>query len=141
MTPSRKSTLVSLTVLLVVAMLTSVILAAQPHFVVGPTITTSKDAVTACGKIAGLGNNKRIEIVLAATATTTCTNRGGNVPPGLTETLVGSVDVTSDKNGTVSFCVTTESATNPCPGPMKPKTSFSDFSIRVYDAAGNQILP
>jgi hypothetical protein len=122
-------------------MLTTLILAAQPHFVVGPTITTGASTVTACGKIAGLGNNQQIKIVLAVTATTTCTNRGGQVPPGLTETLVGSIDATSDKNGTVTFCVTTESATNPCPNPMRPTTSFSDFSIRVFDAAGNQILP
>ncbi len=140
MTPVKMTLLACLAVLTAVSIQAPVI-AAQPHFVVGPTITISNDAATACGKIAGLGNNQTVQIVFAATATTTCTNRGKNVPPGQTETLEGSIDASSDKNGTVSFCVSTESATNPCPSSMTPNTSFSDFSIVVYDAAGNQILP
>jgi len=141
MTRSRKPLFAALTVFAAAASLTAVVFAANPHFVVGPTITTSGGAATACGKIAGLGNNQTIKVVLSATATTTCRNRGGNIPPGQTETVVGSTTVTSAKNGSVSFCVTTGSAANPCPKSMKPATSFSDFSVRVFDASGNQILP
>ena len=59
MTPVRKVLLAGFTVLAAVAMQTPEILGANPHFVVGPTITTSNVAVTACGKIAGLGDRQQ----------------------------------------------------------------------------------
>lgn len=125
----------------VAALTTALAFAANPHFVTGPTITTSANTATVCGKLAGLGNNQTIRVVFTAVATTTCTNKGGNVPPGQTETLTGSGRFTSDKNGTVSFCVTTNQASNPCPDGMTPTTSFTSFSVKVFDASGNQILP
>ncbi len=131
-----------LVTLVAVATLTTVLaFAANPHFVTGPTITTSANTATVCGKLAGLGNNQTIKVVFTAVAKTTCTNNGGNVPPGQTQTLTGTGRFTSDKNGAVSFCVTTNQASNPCPDGMKPTTSFSSFSVKVFDANGNQILP
>jgi hypothetical protein len=136
----KRGLLVWFTIIATIGMMAVVALAANPHFVSGPTITSGTNTVTACGKIAGLGNNKQVTIVVEATATTTCQNRGGNTPPGLTETLVGRETITSDKNGNVTFCVTTSKATNPCPDQMKPTTSFTNFTVKVYDAQGNQIL-
>ena len=143
---SRGNTRVSVKLAVVAALVclgsfTAAVLAANAHFVSGPTITAGGRNVTACGKIAGLGNNENVTVVLTATGRTTCTNRGGNVPPGQTETVDGSAQVFSDENGQVSFCVTTRSVSNPCPSSMTPRTTFSDFSVRVYDANGNQILP
>ncbi len=139
--PARKSLVACLTLLVATVGLTAVVFAVNPHFVTGPTITTSAGVATVCGKIAGLGNNQLIRVEFSATATTTCTNKGGNVPPGQTEILTGSGTFRTAKNGSVSFCVSTARATNPCPKPMTPQTTFTDFSVRVFDAAGNQIIP
>jgi hypothetical protein len=139
---NKKHLMLWLSILITATMLATVLaFAANPHFVTGPTITTGTNTATVCGKLAGLGNNQTVRIVLTAVATTTCTNKGGNVPPGQTETLTGSGTFTSDKNGTVSFCVTTNRASNPCPDGMTPKTNFSSFSVKVFDANGNQIIP
>jgi len=119
----------------------SVALAANAHFVTGPNITTTNTGVTACGKIAGLGNAQEITVVLEADVTTTCTNRGNNIPSGLTQTVEGEGDFTADKNGNVTFCVTTERPENPCPDGMRPQNTFSNISITVFDSRGRQLLP
>jgi hypothetical protein len=116
-------------------------LAANAHFVTGPTITTTNTSVTACGKIAGLGNAQTVTVLLEASVTTTCTNKGNNIPSGLTQEVSGEGDFSADKNGTVTFCVTTERPDNPCPDGMRPNNTFSDISITVFDAQGNQLLP
>ena len=105
--------------------------AARPHFVSGPTFTANGGQLTVSGKLAGLGN-KDVTIVVEATAVTTCTNRGGNVPPGQTETVRGSVTNLRPENGNVVFSVTTGRASNPCPRPMTPTTRFTSATISVY---------
>jgi len=89
-------------------------LAANPHFVVGPTFTDNGTSLSASGSIAGLGN-KDVTIVLSATGTAsiTCTNKGGNVAPGQSKTVTttGSVSNLRPENGRVNFTVTTAPAT------------------------------
>ena len=79
------------------------------HFVDGPVSTDNGTTLTVCGKVAGLGNNQGINITVITTATisTECTNPGGNVAPGQsrTETLTYTKKFFSDKNGSVSFCL------------------------------------
>ena len=104
--------------------------AARAHFVSGPTFTQNGGALTATGKLAGLGT-KDVTIRLTATGTTTCTNRGGNVPPGQTETVTGTVSNLRPENGNVVFSVTTGSVTNPCPKSMTPKTTFTSATLTV----------
>ena len=104
--------------------------AARVHFVSGPTFTQNGGALTATGKLAGLGN-KDVTIRLTATGTTTCTNRGGNVPPGQTETVTGTVSNLRPENGNVTFRVTTGSVTNPCPKSMTPQTTFTSATLTV----------
>ncbi len=106
-------------------------IAANVHFVSGPTVSTNNRQVTVCGKLAGLGNQD-VRVVVSATATTICTNRGNNVPPGQTETVSGSVSRLRPENGTVSFCVTSGQAGNPCPSPMRPSTTFTNIRVQVY---------
>jgi hypothetical protein len=119
----------------------SIALAANAHFVTGPNITTTNTGVTACGKIAGLGNAQTVTVVLEADVTTTCTNKGQHIPSGLTQSVSGEGDFRADKNGSVTFCVTTERPDDPCPDGMRPQNTFSNISITVFDSRGRQLLP
>lgn len=90
------------------------------HYVEGPVTTDNGTTLTVCGKIAGLGNNQGVTITVTTTATisTECTNPAGHVAPGQsrTETLTYSKTFWSDKNGNVSFCLSTlEQAPGLCP--------------------------
>jgi hypothetical protein len=82
------------------------------HFIGSPSISDNGNTMSFCAKIAGLGNNQSITIELSTTATITtqCTNPGGNIAPGQTKTttLTKSGTFWSDKNGTVTFCLTTD---------------------------------
>jgi hypothetical protein len=119
----------------------TIALAANAHFVTGPNITTTNTGVTACGKIAGLGNAQTVTVVLEADVTTTCTNKGQHSPSGLTQSVSGEGDFSVDKNGSVTFCVTTERPEDPCPDGMRPQNTFSNISITVFDSRGRQLLP
>ena len=90
------------------------------HFIGSPTITDLGTQLQFCGKLAGLGNSQLVTITLSTTATTitTCTNPGGNVAPGQTKTGTVSTSGTfqSSKNGSVTFCLTTDAPTpGKCP--------------------------
>lgn len=107
-----------LLLVIVVILFSAIKLSAQNvHFIDGPVITDNGTTLTFCAKLVGLGNNQMITINLRTTATITteCTNQGGNVAPGQTKTatLSKSGEFMSDKNGTVTFCLTTET---PSPG-------------------------
>ena len=81
------------------------------HFVDGPTKTDNGTTLMVCGKVAGLGNNQGVNITITTTATisTECTNPAGNIAPGQsrTETITATKKFYSDKNGSVSFCLST----------------------------------
>jgi hypothetical protein len=90
------------------------------HFIGSPTIVDMGTQLQFCGKLAGLGNNQMVAVVLSTkgTVTTVCTNQGGNIAPGQTKTvtLTESGTFQSDANGTVTFCLTTDVPTpGPCP--------------------------
>jgi hypothetical protein len=76
-------------VLLVVASLT-VILAANAHFIQGPSVSTNSTTLTVSGTLAGLGNQD-VTIRLNADAVVSCTNKGGNPPPGQTQEVNASL--------------------------------------------------
>ena len=105
--------------LVIAVMLISAISASAQnmHFIDGPQITDNGNTLTFCAKLAGLGNNQMVTVVLStvATITTQCTNPGGNIAPGQTKTATLSKSGTfmSDKNGSVTFCLTTD---DPSPG-------------------------
>jgi hypothetical protein len=103
----------------------------------GPAFSQVGGALQATGSIAGLGNQDVI-ILLEATGVTTCRNRGGNVPPGQTETVSGAQTITDVKNGRVNFSVTTASVRNPCPKPMTPDTTFTSATLTV--SQGGQVV-
>src|SRR5882762_7989052 len=114
----------------------TMVAAAHPHFISGPTFTASNGALSATAKIAGLGNQD-VTVVLEATGVTTCRNRGGNVPPGQTETVSGQVSNLRPENGQVTFTVMTASVSNPCPDHMVPNTVFTSATLTVIQ--GGQI--
>lgn len=110
------------------------------HFIGSSTITDNGTTLSYCSKLAGLGNNQSVTVVLSASATvtTTCTNPGGNVAPGQTKTVSVSASGTfqSDKNGTVTFCLTTATPEpGSCPNGMWNGTvtdvSFTNARIIV----------
>lgn len=110
------------------------------HFIGSPTITDLGTQEQFCAKLAGLGNNQMVHVVLttSATITTECTNPGGNVAPGQTKTatITASGDFTSDKNGTVTFCLTTATpAPGSCPNGQWSATvtdvSFTNSAVLV----------
>ena len=114
-----------------VALTATVALAANPHFLGTPSITSNNQQLTVCATVTGVGNED-LTVVVTSTATTTCTNKGQNVPGGLTETVSGTASNIHPENGRASFCVTTGRASNPCPDGMRPSTSFSNVRIQVY---------
>lgn len=89
-------------------------LAANVHFVKGPTFTDNGTTLTTAGKLAGLGNQDlKVTLSITGIATKiTCTNPGGNEAPGQNKpgvTASGSQTITRNeiKNGTVTINVTT----------------------------------
>lgn len=89
-------------------------LAANVHFVNGPTFTDNGTTLTTSGKLAGLGNGD-LEITVSVTGIATkitCTNPGGNQAPGqnkpgVTASGTQKISSTEIKNGTVTIRVTT----------------------------------
>jgi len=106
---------VALFTLVMTALLAVPAAAANPHFVVGPTITLNADnTVTSTGSIAGLGN-ANIDVVLTAVLSVEvlCRNPGGNIAPGQTQqqTTTGTQSDIHVENGRANFNVTTDAPT------------------------------
>jgi hypothetical protein len=106
------------------------VLAANAHFLSGPTLTVRNNALEVCGSIAGLGN-QNVTIRVSGTADVQCVNKGGNPPPGQRQTVTGQVSNLRVENGRVNFCVTTARLTNNCPDGMRISATFLTATITV----------
>ena len=111
-----------------------------PHYQEGPVCEDNGNGTVTCtGDIAGLGN-ENIDVLVTASGTTTCQNRGkkppsGQEPPGLATVSEGSETDLRVKNGRATFSVTTD-AENPCPDRMIANTTFDTVTVTVFQPAG-----
>ena len=106
----RKMALWSVLALMALALAAVPALAANPHFLSGPTFRDNGTTVTVSGTIAGLGNQDvTVQVLATGNATVTCTNPAGNVAPGQTQEVTTSGQQTGieTKNGKATFSVTT----------------------------------
>ncbi|HEX8649639.1 MAG TPA: hypothetical protein VF708_02280 [Pyrinomonadaceae bacterium] len=113
--------------------------------------TDNGTTLTTCGTLTGLGNQDvTITVNTQGIASTVCTNRGGNNPPGqqVPVSPLGSVTIpaTEIKNGNVRFCVTTKAPTVTaeqagCPSPFTAKVTDVRFtSATVTAKQGGQVV-
>lgn len=132
-----------LTVLLIVALPASVVLASSVHLKGGknakPSFTDGGLTLNAKADLSGLGNGDvLVTIVAQADVTSTCTNKGSNPAPGqnpapITVTGSQAIPASEIKNGTTPFNVTTVS-----PSPIisgAPDCPNSNWTESIDDLA------
>src|SRR4051812_24366435 len=110
----QKKLKTTLLTLLVGAVAVPLIYAASVHFKGGaPTFADQGTTLRTCFSLAGLGNGDvTIIVTTTGSATTLCTNQGGNTAPGQNKTPVSpsvqqTFPSTQIKNGNLSVCLTT----------------------------------
>jgi hypothetical protein len=105
----------------------------NPHFRPGdPQYSiVGNNAVNASGKIVGIGDSDIATITLSATASVQCTNKGGHSPKPFQKTVSSTESFSSDRNGSISFDLTTPAVTAKCPGKMAPVVTFSSATVSV----------
>jgi hypothetical protein len=113
--------------------------------------TDNGTTLTTCATLTGLGNQDvTITVNAQGIASTVCTNRGGNNPPGqqVPVSPLGSVTIpaTEIKNGNVRFCVTTvapkvTAQQAGCPSPFTATVTDVKFtSATVTAKQGGQVV-
>lgn len=114
-----------------------VAVAGNAHFVGGLSITEGTNSISVSGKVAGLGNISQINVVVSADAA--CVNPGEKKPQaGNKQTFTADGDFPV-QNGKAEFSLTVTAAFQPnCSGPMT--IEFSNVTISVFDAEGNQLI-
>ena len=124
--------------LFVGAIAAPLIYAASVHFKGGsPTFSDQGTTLKTRFSLAGLGNGDvTITVNTTGSATTLCTNQGGNTAPGQNKTPVkpsGSVTIPSTeiKNGNLTACVTTQPP--PAPTAVEAGCPNSNWSTSLTD--------
>jgi hypothetical protein len=127
-----------LLILLAGAITAPLIYAASVHFKGGsPTFSDQGTTLKTCFSLAGLGNGDvTITVTTTGTATTLCTNQGGNTAPGQNKTPVkpsgqATIPSTEIKNGNLTACVTTEPP--PAPTAVEAGCPNSNWSTSLTD--------
>ncbi len=116
------------------------------------SFTDKGTTLQSCFKLTGLGNEDvTITVSTTGTASTTCTNPGGNNPPGqqVPVSPSGSTTIPSNqiKNGTVTVCLTTVEPTVTseqagCPRPFTATVNdvqFQTATVKV-EQGGKTVL-
>ena len=108
------------------------------------SFTDNGTTLTTCATLTGLGNQDvTISVSAQGIASTVCTNRGGNNPPGqqVPVSPLGTVTIpaTEVKNGNVRFCVTTvapmvTAEQAGCPSPFTASVTDVQFTSATVTA-------
>jgi hypothetical protein len=107
-------------------------LAGSPHFVGTPTATRDGDALTVSGKVAGLGNETQIHVVV--TSDVQCVNPGDNEPQAENKGAVIAEGDFPVQSGKANFSVTGTGVTDPdCSPPMR--LVYSNVVVTVSGAS------
>ena len=107
----------------------AVAVAGNPHFVGSPTVTRTANTLTVDGKVAGLGNEPFIRVVVSADAA--CVNPGSNKPKAANKQSFSASGIFPVQNGKADFSVTLTATFQPdCSPPMT--VEFSNVSVEVF---------
>lgn len=141
----RRTAMMLVPIMLVLALGATSALAQSPHFIGDPTITKSTTSgLTVTWKAAGLGNVASAAFLTADSveATYECVNKGGNVAPGqplVFEDVQGPTTNIPPSNGQITFTVTlppppTPNSRDVCPnGNWSVRlTSLTYFNVVVH---------
>jgi hypothetical protein len=106
------------------------------------TFTDNGTTLTSTGRLTGLGNQDvTIVVSTTGTASTSCTNPGGNNPPGQQTPVSPSgsttIPSTEIKNGSLSFSITTLAPTLTaeeagCPRPFTANVTDVQFQTATF---------
>lgn len=100
--------------------------AGSPHLVGDVAVTRAGDTLTVSGKLAGLGNEPQVHVVVTATAT--CVNPGDNEPAAANKQTVTAEGDFPVQNGKALFSLDLTAAFAPsCSPPMT--VVYSDVSV------------
>ena len=120
---------------LLALMLIPVAWAGSPHFVGDPTLTQSGNTLTVSGKLAGLGNEDQVHVVLSATAE--CINPGNNKPQAANKETVTAEGDFPVQNGKALFTLSATPTFQPnCSPPMTVRFS----NVTVTDTTHNLVF-
>ena len=133
----RKSQLIIASIVALVA--ASITYAANVHFKDGntPTFTDLGTQLKTCFCLTGLGNyDVTITVKTSGSATTICTNQGGNAAPGQNKVPVKpsasqTFPATEIKNGNLCACLTTQPP--PSPTAKQAGCPSSNWSASITD--------
>jgi hypothetical protein len=117
---------VLLLVMLMTVALSPPALAGSPHFVGKISIDRSGNSLTVSGKIAGLGNEDQVEVLITVDAQ--CVNPGGNEPAADNKESFAASGTFPVQNGKALFELTVTATFKPdCSPPMS--VVFSDLVV------------
>jgi hypothetical protein len=106
--------------------------AGSPHFVGDVTAVRSGNSITVSGKLAGLGSESQVHIVVSVSAE--CINPGDNKPKAANKESFSVAGDFPVQNGKATFTLTVRATFRPdCTPPMTLR--FSD--VRVCDTTHN----
>jgi hypothetical protein len=104
--------------------------AGNAHYVGDPTVSRAGDTLTVSGKLAGLGNEPQVHVVVTATAA--CVNPGGNNPQAANKQTITAEGSFPVQNGKALFSLNLAAVFQPsCSPPMS--VVFSDVTVTAAD--------
>jgi hypothetical protein len=112
--------------------------AGSAHFVGDLAATRAGDSLTVTGKVAGLGDEPQVHIVVSATAA--CVNPGGHKPRAANKMTVSAAGDFPVQNGKALFSLTVTAVFQPsCSPPMA--VEFSDVTVTDVTSGITATLP